>query len=64
MAVHLRTPRQAVIARLGPPSAAGPETIGGDRCLYWRIQGQPATTAVWRFCFRAGRLHIVATYIR
>lgn len=64
MSVHLGTPRAATIASLGPPSATGPRTIGGDRCLYWRIQGHPASVALWRLCFRANRLHVVATYIR
>ncbi|HSS05172.1 MAG TPA: hypothetical protein VLK89_08310 [Solirubrobacterales bacterium] len=64
MSVHLGTPRAATIASLGPPSATGPKTIAGDRCLYWRIQGHPASVALWRLCFRAGRLHVVATYIR
>jgi hypothetical protein len=62
LAVHLRTPRKEAIARLGPPSATGPKRISGDSCLYWRIVGQPSNVR-WRFCFRNGRVHVVATYI-
>jgi hypothetical protein len=62
LSVQLRTPRPVVLARLGPPSASGPPRLGTDRCLYWRIVGQPRT-ALWRLCFRNGRLHIISSYI-
>jgi hypothetical protein len=62
MSVHLGTPLDTVLARLGPPSATGPRKVAGDRCYFWRIAEQPAW-ARWRFCFKRSRLHIVATYL-
>lgn len=62
LSVPLTTPLARVLAQLGPPSATGPKQIAGDRCYFWRIAEQPAW-ARWRFCFKRGRLHIVATYL-
>jgi hypothetical protein len=62
VSIRLGTPLARVLARFGPPLSKRPQAMAGDRCLFWRIADQPPRY-LWRLCFRAGRLHIVATYI-
>jgi hypothetical protein len=63
LSVRLGTPMRTVLRRLGPPSGTGPQKLGRDRCRYWQITGQPPSKALWRLCFRSGRLDIVSTYL-
>lgn len=63
VSVRLGTPIKTVLRRLGTPSGTGPRTVGRDRCRYWQITGQPPSTALWRLCFRSGRLDVMSTYL-
>lgn len=63
LSVRLGTPIKTVLRRLGTPSGTGPQKLGRYRCRYWQITGQPPAKALWRFCFRSGRLVVVSTYL-
>lgn len=56
------TPRQ-VERRLGAPAVSLRKKDAHFNCMFYDIAGQP-TTVQLQYCFRGGRLRLLASYIR